>query len=676
MINLIDLIKKFKNLKNKNLKSKNLKSKNLKSVEAESKNGKSENRKSENRKSENRKNENNKNELDKKNKSELTKIIFSFFLLILGLFASKSSIVSFSCYILSYIILGTEVIINAFKNLVKKNILDENLLMFIATIGAFFLGEYAEGVAVMLFYQIGEFFNSYASQKSKRSIKEIVDLRPDYANLMVQGRPIKKPPEEIKIGDIIMIKAGERVPLDCTVQDGNSNIDTSALTGEAMPIYASRGSELLSGYINLTGTLLAKVKTNYSQSAAYRILDLVQNATEKKSHTENLITKFAKYYTPIIIVLALIIAIFPPLMLPGASFSPWIYRALVFLVVSCPCALVLSIPLSFFCGIGAASKKGILIKGSSFIENLALAKTVVFDKTGTLTKGIFSVTKIVSIGISKEQFLEFASYAEIHSSHPIAVSIKKFFDKDLDESRVESTKNIAGHGVETIVSGKTVCLGNEKFMNALGLEAHKVNSPGSVVHMAIDKTYCGYAVVSDKIKEDAFSVIKKLYSMGIEYTAMLTGDSKKASENVAKDLGLDYFATGLLPEGKSEEIKKLENNSKTNGALVFVGDGVNDAPVLASADVGIAMGSKGADAAVETADVVIMDDSLTKVAESVEISKFIMNIAKQNMAFSLGVKFTILLLSVMGFSTMWGAVFADVGVSVLVVLNSLRILKR
>ena len=657
MINLINELKiKLKNLKSKNNKSKNTKNENLET--------------------ENINIEFTKNEFTKKNKDELLKIIFSFFLLILGLLAGRYYILSFSCFIVSYIILGTKVIINAFKNLVKKNILDENLLMFIATIGAFFLGEYSEGVAVMLFYQIGEFFNSYASQKSKRSIKEIVDLRPDYANLMVEGRPTKKHPKEVKIGDIIIIKPGERVPLDCTVQDGNSNIDTSALTGEAMPVYASRGFELLSGYINLNGTLLAKVKTNYSQSTASRILDLVQNAAEKKSHTENFITKFAKYYTPIIIVLALIIAIFPPLIMPKASFATWIYRALVFLVVSCPCALVLSIPLSFFCGIGAASKKGILIKGSSFIESLALAKTVVFDKTGTLTKGVFSVTKIVSIGISKEQFLEFAYYAEIHSSHPIANSIKKFFDKHLDETRVKSTKNIAGHGVETVVDGKTVCLGNEKFMNSLGIAAHKVSSAGSVVHMAVDKEYCGYAVVSDRIKDDAFHVIKKLYSMGIEYTAMLTGDSKKASESVAKGLGLDYVSAGLLPEGKTEEIKKLENSSKSPGALIFVGDGINDAPVLASADVGIAMGAKGADAAVETADVVIMDDSLTKVAESINISKFIMNIAKQNMVFSLGVKFTILLLSVMGFSTMWGAVFADVGVSVLVVLNSLRILRK
>lgn len=616
---------------------------------------------------------------DTKTKFTILKIITGLFFFIIGFFIQWDTLISLFFFGISYVILGSEIIVKAFKNVLKKNILDENVLMIIATIGAFLLGAYSEGVSVILFYQIGEFFNSYAVEKSRRSVEKIIKIRPDYANIMINGRPEKRSPEEIKQGDIIMIKPGERIPLDCVVQDGNSNIDNSALTGESTPVSVRSGSEILSGGINLTGMLIAEVKSNYKQSTVSRILELVQNASEKKSHTEKFITKFAKYYTPAIIIVAVIIAVLPPFIIPGAGFETWIYRSLIFLVVSCPCALVLSIPLSFFCGIGLASKKGILIKGSSYIEGLAMADTVVFDKTGTLTKGLFSITKIVSVGITKDKFLEFASYAEAHSSHPIALSIKKLFDKDIDENRIQSLENIAGYGVKAIIDGKTVYLGNTRLMESIKITHHKINQSskiGSVVHMAIDGEYCGYVLVSDKIKDDAMEAIKSLYDMGITQTAMLTGDSKEIGESVAHDLGIYYTKSELLPDEKAKEIKKLENEFKNSGTLIFVGDGINDAPVLAGADVGIAMGMKGTDVAVETADVVIMDDSLTKISEAIWLSRFTMGVVKQNIVFSLGIKFIILFLGILGFSSISSAIFSDVGVSALVILNSIRILKK
>lgn len=608
----------------------------------------------------------------------ILKIIIGMLFWGTGLFIKDYIIIKFVCFGVSYIILGLEIAINAFKNIKKKNILDENILMLIATLGAFLIGAYSEGVAVVLFYQIGEFFNSYAVERSKQSVEKITQLRPDYVNLMVDNRPEKRKPETIEPGDIILIKPGEKIPLDCIVQDGNSSIDNSVLTGESVPVNVKSGDEILSGGINLTGTLIAKVKSIYSQSTVSRILELVRDATDKKSHTEKFITKFAKFYTPIIIISALIIAIFPPLIFHKTDFYTWIYRALVFLVISCPCALIISIPLGFFCGIGLASKKGILIKGSSYIEGLSMTNSIVFDKTGTLTKGIFAISKIVSIGIDKDKFLELAYCAELHSSHPIALSIKRFYDKDIDESRIQNLENIAGYGVKATVDGKNVHLGSEKFMESIGTVPHKLGQSkkmGSVVHMALDNKYAGYLIVSDKIKEDSFEGIKRLFNIGITNIAMLTGDSKEIGEAVAHDLGIPYVATELLPEEKGTEIKKLKNEFKT-GTLSFVGDGINDAPALASSDIGIAMGFNGADAAVETADVVIMDDSLTKISEAISISKFTMRIVKQNIVFSLGIKFTILLLGILGFSSISSAVFADVGVSALVILNSARILKK
>ncbi len=610
-------------------------------------------------------------------KPAVIKIIAGFLMFIVGIACRDSSdYISFCAFVISYLILGLDIIIKSFKNMMRGKIFDENLLMFIATVGTFILKKYPEGVEVMLFYQIGELFNDYAVEKSKRSVEKLLDIRPDCANVMVNNKFSKISAKDVHCGDTIMIKPGERVPLDCTVKDGNSTVDNSVITGESIPQDVAAGSELLSGCINLSGVVIATVKAEYEESAASRILSLVKDAADKKAHTENFITEFAKYYTPAIIIASLVISIVPPLFIPGASFETWIYRALIFLVISCPCALVISVPLSFFCGIGAASKRGLLIKGSNYIEGLATADTVVFDKTGTLTKGSFSVTKVVPVGIDKDKFLETASYAEIHSSHPIALSIKKIFDKDLDENRVEHTENISGQGIKAIVDGKTVLLGNSKLMRAGEIDFCPTHHVGSVVYMAIDGVYCGYLIISDRIKDDALSGIKRLYQLGIERTAMLTGDSGEVGKSVADDLGLDYIAAELSPEEKVEEIYKLEGSLKSKGTLIFVGDGINDAPVIASADVGVAMGGIGADAAVETADVVIIDDKPSKVADAVSLSKFTVNIAKQNIVFSLGVKLIILLMGALGLSSIGEAVFSDVGVSMIVILNSLRVLKR
>lgn len=609
-------------------------------------------------------------------KQSIIKIAVGFLALILGFVLNDNNYLSFFAFLIGYLILGTDIIIKAFKNIFKGNIIDENLLMTIATIGAFILGQYPEGVSVMLFYQVGELLNDYAVEKSKRSIEKIVDLRSDYANLMTNGRPKIVSPKDIKVGDTIMIKPGERIPLDCYVIDGNSEIDASTLTGESLPSEVRSGDKILSGCINLTGTLIAKVETTYEGSTASRILDLVQNASEKKADTEKFITKFARLYTSIIISLAVFIAIVPPILTSIENFDIWIYRALVFLVVSCPCALVISIPLSFFCGIGLASKMGILIKGSNFIEGIASLSAVVFDKTGTLTKGSFSVTKIFPLSMDQNTFLDIAAHAEIHSSHPIATSIKKIYDKDLSEERVKNVKNTSGYGISATVDGKSVYIGNSKLMEKIGLTPQKDSTRGTTIHMAINNKYVGYLVVSDKIKEDSIIGIKNLYDMDIEKIAMLTGDSKSIAKSVSEDLGLDYFAAELLPEDKVKEMKNIEASLKSKGAVAFVGDGINDAPVMANADIGIAMGGVGSDAVVEVSDVVIMDDKPSKVATAISISRLTMQVVKQNIVFSLSVKFAILIFSVFGLSTMWEAIFADVGVSILVILNSLRLLKK
>lgn len=608
--------------------------------------------------------------------SSIIKISAGALMLIIGLVLKNDPYISFLAFLIGYLSVGIDIMINAIKNILKGNIFNEHLLMASATIGAFFIGEYPEGVIVMIFYQIGELLNDSALEKSRHSIEQAVDIRPDHANLLVNGRPQPTLPQKIKIGDTIMIKPGERVPLDCLILDGNSSMDTSPLTGESIPSNVKSGDKILSGCINLSGTLIAEVKTSYEKSTVSRILDLVQNATEKKAHTEKFITKFAKSYTFVVMSVAVFISIIPPILIPQATFRDWVYRALVFLVASCPCALVISIPLSFFCGIGLASKMGILIKGSNFIEGLSTLNAVVFDKTGTLTKGSFSVTKTVPINIDKHKFMEIASHAEIHSSHPIAISIKRAFDRELDGTRVKNIQNLSGYGINAVIDDKNVYIGNDKLMNKIGVNPITTSSRGTVVHMAIEDKYAGYLIVSDKIKEDSIIGVKALYDMDIEKIAMLTGDSKKIAESVSNDLGLDFFAAELLPEDKVKEIKNIEKSLKNKGTLAFVGDGINDAPVMACADIGIAMGAIGTDAAIEASDVVIMDDKPSKVAKAISVSKLTMNTVKQNIVFSLGVKFAILILGILGLSTMWEAIFADVGVSLLVILNSLKILKK
>lgn len=607
-------------------------------------------------------------------RKSLIKIICGFLFLVIGISVGGDSNIGFAAFLLGYLVLGTSVLIKAVKNIFVGKVFDENLLMSIATIGAFILGEYPEGVAVMLFYQVGEIFEHYAEDKSKKSIEALLNIRPDYANLMVEGKFERVSPDEVKVGDKIMIKPGEKCPLDGLILDGNSSVDTSVLTGESIPRTVKSGDKILSGCINLSGTLIVKVGKTFGESTVSKILYLVQNASNKKAQTENFITRFAKYYTPAVICIAVLIAFIPPMLFSGFLISDWLYRALVFLVISCPCALVISIPLTFFCGIGCASKTGILIKGGNYIEALSTVETVVFDKTGTLTKGTFSVTKVKPVGMDRDAFLEFAAHAEIHSPHPIALSVKKAYDREVQESRVKDVKELAGYGIKANVDGKEVYLGNKKLMNKIGVECPKVKPVGSINYMSVDGKYAGYIVISDKIKDDTKQAIIGLRNIGVERLAMLTGDSKAIADNLANDLKLDYVASELLPMDKLRELNNLLENTDDSGTLIFAGDGINDAPVLARSDVGIAMGALGSDAAVETADVVVMDDKPSKIVDAIKISKNTMKIIKQNIVFSLGVKFAILLLGFFGLASMWSAVFADVGVSVIVIINSLRAL--
>lgn len=605
----------------------------------------------------------------------LIKIAIGVLALVLGFLPYGIPYINFAIFFAGYLVLGVQVLARAFKNIFKKDFFDENLLMSVASIGAFILGNYAEGLAVMLFYQVGELFNEFAMSKSQSTIEKALDIRPDYAHLIVDGRPQKTNPENVKPGDLIMVKLGERFPMDVIVKDGVSTVDASALTGESTPITIKPGSKVLSGCINLKGTIVAQVKSTYQESTVSKILELVKNTESRKAQTEDFITKFSKYYTPIVIALAIILAVVPPVFIPGATFTQWFYRALVFLVISCPCALLISVPLSFFCGIGAASKKGILIKGGKYIEYLAMLTHVIFDKTGTLTEGKFTISKIHTVAMDRDEFLEIASYAEIHSPHPIAMSIKDRYNKKLDETRVKDVQNFTGYGIRAKVDGKIVHLGNKRLMDRLGILCESPSCRGSVVHMSVDREYAGYVVICDKIKVDSLSAIKQLYKIGIQEVAMFTGDSRSIADSVAHDLGIEYCRSELLPEDKVEELEKLVKKNDYKGTFAFVGDGINDAPVISSADVGIAMGALGADAAVETADVVIMNDRPTKVTEAISTSKKTMKIAKQNIVLSLTVKFAILFLGAVGMSNMWWAVFSDVGVSVLVILNSLRIIK-
>ena len=578
-------------------------------------------------------------------------------------------------FLTSYILVGGDIVLRAVRNIIRGKVFDENFLMALATIGAMIIKEYAEGIAVMLLYQIGELFQSYAVDKSRRSIADLMDIRPDYANVKRDNELLKLDPDEVRVGDIIVIKPGERIPLDARVIEGVSMVDTSALTGEAVPREVEPGIEILSGCINVNGVITAEVTREYEESTVSKILDLVENASSKKSQSEQFITRFARYYTPIVVILAALLAMLPPLLTPGASFSEWSYRALSFLVVSCPCALVISIPLTFFSGIGGASKRGILVKGSNYFEALANTEIMVFDKTGTLTKGVFEVQEINSNGITKDELLKLTAHAESISSHPISKSILKAYGKEVDQSLISDVNEIAGHGIEAVVLGKRVTAGNAKLMKLRDIAYTAKDLIGTVVHVAIDGLYSGYILIADELKKDSAEAIKKLKDANIKQTVMLTGDNKAVGKMVAEKLGLDEVFTELLPGDKVDKLEELLSQTSAKGRLAYVGDGINDAPVLARADVGIAMGGLGSDAAIEAADVVIMTDEPSKIPLAIRISKKIIGIANQNIIFAIGVKIIILILSALGLTNLWVAIFGDVGVTILAVLNSFRALK-
>ena len=628
-------------------------------------------------------------------KKELYKIIISAILFIIALVVPFPSIWINRCiFIVSYLIVAFEVLKEALENITKGEVFGENFLMSVATIGAFAIGEFPEAVAVMLFYQIGELFQDYAVDKSRKSISSLMDIRPDYANVLRDGKEKKINPAQVKIGEEIVVKPGEKVPIDGIVVDGTSFIDTKALTGETVPKKVGKDDEILSGCINKDGVLKIKVTKKYDDSTVSKILELVENASSKKSKSEKFITKFAKYYTPIVVIIAVILAIVPPLIINGATFSEWIYRALSFLVVSCPCALVISIPLSFFGGIGGASKNGILIKGSNYLEALASLETIVFDKTGTLTEGVFDVQKISPIGLTEEELLEIATLAEWYSNHPIAKSIKKAYNKNAEEVKVKDIKEISGKGIiakieevtdeenASIKDGgynskeKQVLVGNEKLMEQYNISYEKSKEIGTVLYIAIDGVFSGTILISDKIKDDSIKAIYLIKKNGVKQTIMLTGDKKEIAEHISKEIGIDKVHSELLPDGKTEKMEQLLKEKSQNKKIAYVGDGINDAPVLALADIGIAMGAFGADSAIEAADVVIMTDEPSKINTAIKISKKTMKIVRENIVFAIFVKILVLILSALGITTMWAAVFADVGVTIIATLNALRMLSK
>ncbi|AHF80778.1 heavy metal translocating P-type ATPase [Thermococcus paralvinellae] len=578
-------------------------------------------------------------------------------------------------FVASYLLVGWKVLRNAFINSVHGNVFDENFLIAIATLGAFAIQEYPEAVGVMLFYIIGEFFQDLAVNKSRRSIKALLSLKAEYANLKVGDNLIKVKPEELKVGDIIIVKPGERVPVDGVVIEGSSSVDTSALTGESVPRTIKEGDEILSGMVNLTGLLTVKVTKELRESTISRILELVENASARKAKTEKFITKFAHYYTPAVVGLAALVALIPPLAF-GEPFSKWVYRALVLLVISCPCALVLSIPLGYFGGIGRAAREGILVKGSNFLDALSKATIVAFDKTGTLTKGVFKVTKIETRnGFSKEEIIKFAALAEAHSNHPIAKAIKEAYGKEINEAEIKEHEEIAGHGVRARIDSIEVMVGNDRLLHKFNIDHDTCHVKGTVAHVVVNGKYAGYIVISDEIKEDAPKAVRELKRLGVKKVVMVTGDSKDVAEAIAKQIGLDEFYAELLPEDKVEIIEKLEKEKKDDEKIVFVGDGINDAPVIARADIGVAMGALGSDAAIETADVVIMDDKPSKLPIGIKIARRTQRIVWENIIFALGVKLAFISLGILGEATMWEAVFADVGVALIAVFNAMRILR-
>lgn len=613
--------------------------------------------------------------MTKKMKKKLIRIIISFILLVIAFILKlDNTTINNILFIISYLIVGYDIILKALRNITRGKVFDENFLMTIATIGAFFISEFPEAVAVMLFYQVGELFQSYAVDKSRKSVAALMDIRPDYANLYHDKKTEIVDPNKVKIGDIILIKPGEKIPLDGIVVEGSSTLNTLALTGESMPRSVSVNEEVLSGCINNEGILKVKVTKEFGESTVSKILDLVENASSKKSKSENFISKFAKYYTPIVVIIAILLALIPPLLI-DTTFKTWIYRALSFLVVSCPCALVISIPLSFFAGIGASSRIGVLVKGSNYLEALANTEIVVCDKTGTLTEGIFEVQKVNPIGYSKEDLLKYTSYAENYSNHPIALSIKEAYGKNINEKLVTKTKELKGKGIIAKVGSKEVLVGNEKLMEEYNIDYIKSNDIGTVIYIAIDKKYAGSITISDKIKEDAYKAVKEFRENYVKKIVMLTGDREEISKNVSTELKLDKYYAELLPQDKVKKVESLMQEKSENGKLVFIGDGINDAPVLALSDIGVAMGGLGSDAAIEAADIVIMTDEPSKLASAIKISKKTMQIVKENIIFAITVKILVLLLSAIGIATMWAAVFADVGVSVIAIINALRILR-
>ena len=612
--------------------------------------------------------------MTRKQKRLLTRIIVAAVLFLAGNLVPLPEWAEMGIFLICYAVAGWDIVWKAITNILHGQVFDENFLMTIATAGALILGEHSEGVAVMLFYQVGEWFQSYAVSKSRKSITSLMDIRPDYANIEQDGKLVQVDPDEVKIGDTIIVKPGERVPLDGKIIKGTSALDTSALTGESMPREVEPGMDVISGCINQTGILTIQTTKKFGESTVAKILDLVENASDKKGRTENFISRFARYYTPIVVFAALALALLPPLILQQ-PFSTWIYRALTFLVISCPCALVISIPLSFFGGIGGSSRIGVLVKGSNYLESLAHAEIVVFDKTGTLTKGSFAVTEIHPVDMEDSQLLELAAYAEDYSNHPISLSIKTAYGEKIDSSRISDVQEIAGHGVRAVIDGKQILAGNAKLMEKEHVGYAPSSSVGTVVYLACNGKYAGCIVIEDEIKADAAASIKNLKSSGIRRTVMLTGDADAVGKKVAGRLGLDQAYTELLPADKVDRVEDLLKEKSEKGRLVFVGDGINDAPVLARADVGIAMGGLGSDAAIEAADVVLMTDEPSKIAAVMKIARKTIRIANQNIVFALGIKFLVLILGAIGKANMWAAVFADVGVSIIAILNAIRAMR-
>lgn len=626
-------------------------------------------------------------DMNKKQKRNLMRIIVAAILMIVLHFASVSGMVRFGLYLVPYLIIGYDILWKAFKGVKNRQPFDESLLMAIATLGAIILaiyedGDYTEAIGVMLFYQIGEWFQSYAVGKSRRNISELMDIRPDYANVERENGQLEAvDPDEVEVGTIIVVKPGEKIPIDGEVVEGSSTLNTSALTGESLPREVESGDEVISGCININGLLKIRTTKEFGESTVSKILDLVENASSRKSKAEDFISKFARVYTPAVVAAAIALALVPPFVRMGfmgvpADWDVWIYRALTFLVISCPCALVISIPLSFFAGIGGASKAGVLVKGSNYLETLSKVKTVVFDKTGTLTKGVFQVTAAHPQEMSEKELLHLAAHVERYSTHPIAASLRAAYPNESDSCRVEAVEEIAGEGIRAHVNGNVVCVGNSKMMEAVGAEWYDCHrhAAGTVIHVSINGRYAGHVIISDVVKETSKAVIAALKSVGVARTVMLTGDAKEVADAVAKELGIDQVRSELLPADKVQNVEELLLENKGNGNLAFVGDGINDAPVLTRADIGIAMGAMGSDAAIEAADVVLMDDDPMKISQAIRISRKCLSIVNQNTWFSIGIKLVVLLLGAVGIANMWFAIFADVGVMILAVLNAMRAL--